>query len=505
MLCNLRRNKTLLKFGDLFFLATLGFFTRFFSLGFPSIVIFDEAHFGLYATKYFSHQYYFDIHPPLGKMLFALAGWIGKIEPNFNFEVGTHYGDFNFIALRTLTAFFGSLLVILIYFFVKELGFPRRAAFISGFFVLFDNAILVQSRLILMDIILVFFIFLTFYLYFLSKRYAFFSFRWKLSRLLSGISLGAAISVKLIGLGALGAILILLFFEEKILSKTKREKLFNLATFLFLPFLLYFLIYTLHFHLLPLRCTQNCGSVLDYYLKEEKLLVKKGLSVPPFLTNFNTPPSGNILSKFVKTNVFALATNVGGGQIYYYQSDWFSWPFIVRPIQYFPNFYSQYSNKFQDDNNSHIYFLGNPLVWWFGILGIIGIFYLGIKNFFLKFKLNLPKVFYFKNLSFLILGYLIFFVSFASIARFALMYHYLTALIFSIIIFSIFFGGVLEMIFGTSPKDKLLFSSKKANFIFFGLLIIIFISFLFFSPLTYGFHISKEAFQSRMWLDAWAL
>jgi dolichyl-phosphate-mannose-protein mannosyltransferase len=493
---NLRLKENLAKFGDLFFLAVLSFFTRFFNLGFPSKVIWDEVHFGLYATKYFSHQYYFDIHPPLGKMLFALAGWIGKIKPNFSFESGIDYGDFNFLVLRSLTALFGSLLVILIYFFVKELGFSRRVAFISSFFVLFDNAILVQSRLILMDIILIFFIFSTFYLFLLSKRYSSLSFRWKLFRLLSGISLGAAISIKLIGLGALVLILISLFLEEKIFSKTKKEKLLNLLVFIFLPFLLYFLIYALHFYLLPLQCNQNCGFVLDMTINAEKDLLQNGLPFPAYLTNYNVPPSGNILSKFIKNNIVVLANNTSGEPYHYSGSRWFSWPFMMRPVQYFPN-------NLRDDTNSYIYFLGNPLVWWLGFLGIIGIFYLGIKELFFQSKLKPLKVFYSKNLFFLIISYFVFLYPFAFIRRYTLIYLYLTALIFAIIIFSIFFERVLEIIFGVSSKERLLFSSKKANFIFFALLIIIFLNFLFFSPLTYGFNISKEALQSRMWLKTW--
>lgn len=170
---------------------------------------------------------------------------------------------------------------------------------------------------------------------------------------------------------------------------------------------------------------------------------------------------------------------------------------MARPIQYF--------KESQGNKTSFIYFIGNPIVWWLGILGVIGYLYLIIKNFFYKFKLKISPTFYSKNMVILISGYLFYLLPFLSIKRYMLIYHYLPALIFSIIIFSIFFEGVLEMIFGSTAKNKLFFQNKKANILFLGLLIIILLSFLYFSPLTYGFPLTNESFQNRMWLDTWKI
>jgi len=470
---------------DLIFLGIFSFLTRFFNLAFPPKVVFDEAHFGLYATKYFSHQYYFDIHPPLGKMLLAISGFFGRIKPGFNFEPNSSYGDFNFLALRILPALFGSFLVLLIYFFVKELGFSKRVAFLSGFLILFDNAFLVQSRLILLDIILVFFIFLSLYLFILAKRFSLFSWKWCLFNVFLAISLGAVISIKWTGFGALAIVWFLTIFEDRLFSKQKKEILTKFFLIFLVPFLIYFLIFVIHFSLIFSPCAPDCGFLLNDYLKQEGL--KKLMDIP----------EGNLFSKFIKTNRLMLASNLGKGNFFYYQSDWFSWPLMIRPIQYF--------KESQGIKTSYIYFLGNPFVWWLGIIGIIGYFYLIIKNFLHQFKLKIPQTFYSKNLLIIVLGYLAFLIPFSSIQRFMLMYHYLPALLFSIIIFSIFFEGILEMISSPSPKDKFFFSSKKANFLFLGILIMIFLSFLYFSPLTYGFPLTSEDFQNRMWLDIWRI
>lgn len=465
--------RKILKWVPLFFLIVSSFFTRFFLLSHPSKVVFDEAHFGLYATKYLSHQYYFDIHPPLGKLILALSAFLGKIKPGFDFALNSEYPDFNFFALRFLPALFGSLLVILVYFLVKKIGFSQKIAFLAAFLVLFDNAFLVQSRFILLDIILIFFIFLALYLFFFQKKYSLFSKKWYFFNLLSGLALAAAISIKWTGFGTLGIIWFLTIFEDRLFSQTKKEILTKISLLFIVPLLFYFIFFAIHFSLLPLACSSDCGAVLEPYLER------------PYFIN---PPSGNIFSKFIEVNKLILASHFssGGGISHYYQSDWWSWPFMIRPIKYF--------SETQNDKTSFIYFLGNPLVWWLGIIGILGYLYLLTKNYFYKFKLKLPSIFYSKASYFLFLGYLVYFLPFLAIKRFMLIYHYLPALLFSIILFSIFLEGLSKMIFK---------SSVKANILFFGILILVLISFIYFLPLSYGLSLTESAFQSRIWLPSW--
>ena len=67
----------------LWLIVFAAFLTRFWRLWAPNQVVFDELHFGSFASRYFTGEYFFDIHPPLGKMLIALAAWIGGFEPGF--------------------------------------------------------------------------------------------------------------------------------------------------------------------------------------------------------------------------------------------------------------------------------------------------------------------------------------------------------------------------------------------------------------------------------------
>jgi dolichyl-phosphate-mannose-protein mannosyltransferase len=49
---------------------------RFYDLHYPDSVVFDEYHFGAFVNKYNWGKYFFDIHPPLGKLTLL---WVGKL------------------------------------------------------------------------------------------------------------------------------------------------------------------------------------------------------------------------------------------------------------------------------------------------------------------------------------------------------------------------------------------------------------------------------------------
>ena len=60
--------------------AALGFGTRFWDIHEPNETVFDEVYFGSFTSSYVARQYFFDIHPPLGKLVLAFAGSLKFIQ-----------------------------------------------------------------------------------------------------------------------------------------------------------------------------------------------------------------------------------------------------------------------------------------------------------------------------------------------------------------------------------------------------------------------------------------
>jgi hypothetical protein len=178
----------------LLLLCVLGFCTRFYSLGWPKSVMFDEAHFVKFVSCYFTHEYFFDIHPPLAKLLMALVGNLGIWKGNQPIErySGDYRDDFYFY-LRLVPAFCGSLLVPMIYACGRASKLSKFPSFIgntstpalflssssslrlrlrlrltlhltvvglltAAWFVLLDNLILLEARTAVTDSVLLFWV-----------------------------------------------------------------------------------------------------------------------------------------------------------------------------------------------------------------------------------------------------------------------------------------------------------------------------------------------------------
>ncbi|KAK9498228.1 hypothetical protein O3M35_004088 [Rhynocoris fuscipes] len=181
----------------------LSFSTRFYNVTVPDHVCWDETHFGKMGSWYINRTFFFDVHPPLGKMLIALSGYLTGYDGSFQFDKpGDKYENVNYIGMRMFCSFLGSCLAPLSFLIVWELTNSLSSAFLSAILIICDVGILTLSQYILLDPILLFFIMSSTYCMFkfYNHKTCAFTFRWWFWLCLTGIMLACAVSVKFVGL-----------------------------------------------------------------------------------------------------------------------------------------------------------------------------------------------------------------------------------------------------------------------------------------------------------------
>lgn len=185
-------------------MSTLALFTRFYYIWYPREVVFDEVHFGKFASYYLERTYFFDLHPPFAKLLIAFVGWLVGFNGKFKFEnIGDSYveNSIPYIPLRAFSAILGTLTVTLMFEILKECNYSVWTCILGSAIVAFDNAHVAETRLILLDATLVISIAASLYCYvrFAKTRKQPFSVEWYKWLALTGLSLSCVISTKYVG------------------------------------------------------------------------------------------------------------------------------------------------------------------------------------------------------------------------------------------------------------------------------------------------------------------
>ena len=259
-------------------------------------------------------QIYEITHPPLGKYLMSLGIRAFGMTP---------------FGWRVVCALFGTMMVPLCYAFMWAVS---KNSWISAFttaLLVFDFMHFTLSRIGTIDIIVAYFILLTFYLmYLVLKRLKHGIDRWTvLLMILNGCAAGAAMATKWTGVYA-GAGIALMFFlfllREYIPAHGKRDilTLFGIcvAVYLCIPALIYVL------------------SYLSYPMQ----------------------PGEHLLKKMWDNQVLMLTYHESTIFDHPYSSEWYEWIWMKRPLL------DAYTTL-PDGKISVVATFGNPLIWWAGI------------------------------------------------------------------------------------------------------------------------------------------
>ncbi|GAA5981932.1 hypothetical protein JCM5350_006569 [Sporobolomyces pararoseus] len=239
----------------------LALFTRLYRIGANNTVVWDEAHFGKFGAYYLNRTFFFDVHPPLGKMLVGLSGAIAGFDGSFDFPSGAVYPEHvPFRAMRIMLALPGIAMVPLAWGTAVELRMSKWGRHIVTLMVLCDVAWLVISRFILLDSMLLFFTFTTVYFLacFNNQQRRPFEEEWWIFLTLTGISIGCVASVKWVGLFVTALVGIYTiedlwnkFGDLRMSFRTYvRHWIARILCLIIIPFCVYALTFKLHFLIL---------------------------------------------------------------------------------------------------------------------------------------------------------------------------------------------------------------------------------------------------------------
>uniref|UniRef100_A0A8C9Y1I4 Protein O-mannosyl-transferase 1 n=1 Tax=Sander lucioperca TaxID=283035 RepID=A0A8C9Y1I4_SANLU len=152
----------------LLLVSFLSLWTRLTQLGYPNAVVFDEVYYGQFVSLYMKRVFFIDDSgPPLGHMILALGAYLGGFDGNFVWNrIGAEYpSSVSVVGLRLLPAVCGSLCVPLVYLLTLELRFSHLAALGAAVLLLLENSLIVQSRFMLLESVLIFFLLLAAFSY----------------------------------------------------------------------------------------------------------------------------------------------------------------------------------------------------------------------------------------------------------------------------------------------------------------------------------------------------
>ncbi|MEK7118185.1 MAG: phospholipid carrier-dependent glycosyltransferase [Patescibacteria group bacterium] len=432
--------------GIILFVILLALILRVPFLSHPRETLFDEVVYANFVVHIIQGVPFFDIHPPFARILFAeVANLVPFHAEAIPIAINQSFQNFPYVLLRFFTAFFGVLLAPLIYMVGRAVGYIPRIAIYPALFVVFDNALVLYSRAILPDTILLVLAFSGFLAAFAAtKEQA--GLKRRLFVFVSACLLGLAVSIKWTALGVFGVV-VLVFF----LSRMYREIVWSTFT----AIAIYVLIFTSFLFYFPQ------GGRADYVLPPYNVPIVTGLEFPesfapqtiaPFLAAYHramleTNRDVEITEKTLKAN----------GPL--------SWPVAKSSIAFW-----------KGGDGKQIILMGNSILWFAAFftllfeLAWIALHFLRER----RWPINRTE-------SILLAGYTLNYIPFFFIDRSMYLYHYFIALLFLFLLVPRIAPRIVDCI--TCVSGDRLFAQTLACFVGFLMLL----NFFLLAPTTYGF------------------
>jgi hypothetical protein len=334
--------------------------------------VFDEVYFPVDAAKDLRQpaESYFDPEPPLAKLLMA---------PPIAF-----FG-FNSWTWRLSTTIFGSLLVGLMYLVALRLRRDRFFAMVTAAFICFDGLAFVESRTGVIDIIAIFFVALFYYVFLLHWQ-ARTRVQWRITLYVMAGVAGLAFAAKLTALAPLVVAGALIVFRgiapylagfipwlRRIAGPGRAESIMwrHAAG----PRAL------LHYVAAGLIALAIFGASFSRYetIQHQDVYFFTGcnpavsglpgtakvLNVPVMKVGSVTVPNPvEAIDNIVQITAASLRYHAEECHSHPYSSLWLTWPIMEHPVLF-------YASSQSNGSVEQITDMGNPAIWWLGILALL--------------------------------------------------------------------------------------------------------------------------------------
>ena len=470
--------KTLLVFYVVIVLAA-SWFTYFRNYSYPPALFWDENYHISSAQKYLEGVMFMELHPPLGKLFVAAGEYLFYPNAKLNSQdlhafTQTDYikdipAGYSFEGVRFFPALFGWLSALVFFFILYLISKNPHTSFLFSSLYIFENAIIVHSRSAMLDSTLLFFALLTvlYFVYLLKKDKA-----TLLNYFILGILAGLTFMVKING-GIVFLVFPFLWWKNRS-ELAAKALVFGLGIIL-----ISCLVWQIHFSLG--KKLQENGNA--YRASEEyKTIIAEGktgsiLNFPVmlrdniiYMLNYNKGVPKLDVCKPGENGSYPLGWLVGDKTINY------RWEKTGQGVRY-------------------LYFMGNPLIWFLALLAVLLSVCLVAARFIFGLEIKNKKYFYL--ILFFTACYVFYMAAMLAITRVMYIYHYIIPLVFAMFLVFLQFYYLFEERLKKNPK-------KIYAFLGFLVLIII-LTFVFFSPLTYYQPLTTRQFQERNWFGFWHL
>lgn len=450
---------------------------------------FDEIYFARSAYEYVNGIDTMEwVHPPLGKLIMTI--------PIILFGMST-------FSYRLMGNLAGIIMILVIYILAKRIFKKTKWASLAGILMALDTFHFAQTRMGTVDSFLVLFIMLSalfMYQYISLDKNT--KLPQKLKNLFwSGLFMGCSIATKWTGMYAALALAII-FFADLIYKYTDKRKKIN-QTMLMRMILIFLLIVgmvpiIIYYGLALFTNLKSANTLtLIYYiiaaaisiivlmislLKKNKDLWK--LFAGCFIFFIVIPAIIYILSYLLFPNVYGYNNGILGlidqtKNMYNYHaglieghdfsSKWYTWPLMLKPVWYHVGYYG-------GTIKSTIVGIGNPAIWWFGILAAIYVLISSLVN-------------RRKETLFILVFILCCFLPYIFINRAMFMYHYFPTLPFIML-------ANVALIKWITDKIK-----NNSFYIFYTALVIL--MFIIFYPVVSGMITTSDYIDSLKWFSSW--